>query len=327
MPGQFPPSIIVGVIVSIFSLAWGSSRAFFIERTRDEADPDPALNMVLMWVFPCMVLIALNSMTMWTLTGGILGKALFLTWQNVISGPWVFLAMIFLFVVNLIVLTLVAQEISQKVSEETPSEGREEEEKKTSEIPAVELMIEEELVTKMTGQEGAQENPTKGAEAEDAKGLINNTTDQEKAKEDSRERTDEPGKTQKRTDSAKRETGEEGNKEDSTKLPNMQEAGKQTEEADAEMNSREASSPQEATEASTKKPEMASRPFFVFKAALTAMWLPAVVGDKKNLFIAASLSTLITKNVMLLVSGVFAYFFQDKMNPHPFVFWSRMGKR
>ena len=74
MPGQFPPSIIVGVIVSVFSLAWGSSRAFFIERTRDEADPDPALNMVVLWVFPCMVLIAVNSMMMWTLTGGILGR-------------------------------------------------------------------------------------------------------------------------------------------------------------------------------------------------------------------------------------------------------------
>ena len=73
-PGHFPPSIIVGVIVSVFSLAWGSSRAFLIERTRDEADPDPALNMVGMWVFPCMFLIAVNSMTMWTLTGGILGK-------------------------------------------------------------------------------------------------------------------------------------------------------------------------------------------------------------------------------------------------------------
>ena len=64
----------MGVIVSIFSLAWGSSRAFFIERTRDEADPDPALNMVVLWVFPCMLLIAVNSMTMWTLTGGILGR-------------------------------------------------------------------------------------------------------------------------------------------------------------------------------------------------------------------------------------------------------------
>ena len=75
MPGKFPPSIIVGVIVSVFSLAWGSSRAFFIERTRDEADPDPALNMVVLWVFPCMLLIAVNSMMMWTLTGGILGEA------------------------------------------------------------------------------------------------------------------------------------------------------------------------------------------------------------------------------------------------------------
>ena len=63
----------MGVIVSVFSLAWGSSRAFFIERTRDEADPDPVLNMVVLWVLPCMLLIATNSMTMWTLTGGILG--------------------------------------------------------------------------------------------------------------------------------------------------------------------------------------------------------------------------------------------------------------
>ena len=74
MPGKFPPSIIVGIIVSVFSLSWGSSRAFFIERTRDEADPDPAIKMVVLWVFPCMVLIALNSMMMWTLTGGILGR-------------------------------------------------------------------------------------------------------------------------------------------------------------------------------------------------------------------------------------------------------------
>ena len=65
----------MGVIVSVFSLAWGSSRAFFIERTRDGVDPDPALRMVVMLVFPYMVLVAINNMTMWTLTGGILGKA------------------------------------------------------------------------------------------------------------------------------------------------------------------------------------------------------------------------------------------------------------
>ena len=75
MPGHFPKEIIVGIVVSVFSLAWGSSRAFFIERTRDEADPDPALPMVVLWVFPCMLLIAVNSMMMYTMTGGILGKA------------------------------------------------------------------------------------------------------------------------------------------------------------------------------------------------------------------------------------------------------------
>ena len=79
-----------------------------------------------------------------------------------------------------------------------------------------------------------------------------------------------------------------------------------------------------------EKPEMESgqqsKPFYELKAALTAMWLPAVVGDKKNLFIAASLSTLISKILMLLVSVILAYFFQEKIHPHPFIFWFRVGK-
>ena len=40
-----------------------------------QADPDPALNMVGLWVYPCMLVVAVNSMMMWTLKGGILGKA------------------------------------------------------------------------------------------------------------------------------------------------------------------------------------------------------------------------------------------------------------
>lgn len=40
-----------------------------------QADPDPALNMVGIWVYPCMLVVAVNSMMMWTLKGGILGKA------------------------------------------------------------------------------------------------------------------------------------------------------------------------------------------------------------------------------------------------------------
>ena len=37
--------------------------------------PYPALNMVGIWVYPCMLVVAVNSMMMWTLKGGILGKA------------------------------------------------------------------------------------------------------------------------------------------------------------------------------------------------------------------------------------------------------------
>ena len=106
------------------------------------------------------------------------------------------------------------------------------------------------------------------------------------------------------------------------------------EEAGMEMISTGASSSQQEAKALTvdqgEKPEtepvQQSRPFYKLKAALTSMWLPAVVGDKKNLFIAASLSTLISKILMLLVSVILAYFFQEKIHPHPFVLWSRVGK-
>ena len=37
--GRFSPSIVIGIVVSILSLTWGASRAYFMERTEDEADP------------------------------------------------------------------------------------------------------------------------------------------------------------------------------------------------------------------------------------------------------------------------------------------------
>ena len=74
------------------------------------------------------------------------------------------------------------------------------------------------------------------------------------------------------------------------------------------------------------EPVKQSKPFYVLKAAVTAMWLPAVVGDKRNMFIAASLSTLITKILMLLLSVILVYFFQEKVHSHPFVLWSKVGK-
>ena len=172
-----------------------------------------------------MLLIAINSMMMWTLTGGILGKTftLFscLSLQNTSLGPWVFLAMLLQFIVNVVVVTLVIRELY---------------------------------------------------------------------------------------------------KDASAKLPKDQE---QTEEAGMVG----ASSPVEAlAEDQGEKHEMESKPFYELKAALTAMWLPAVVGDKKNMFLAASLSTLITKILMLVVSVILAFFFQEEMNPHPFILWSRVGK-
>ena len=69
-----------------------------------------------------------------------------------------------------------------------------------------------------------------------------------------------------------------------------------------------------------------SKPFYVLKSPLTAMWLPAVVGHKRNMFISASLSTLITKILMLVVSVILVYFFQEKVHSHPFVLWSKVGK-
>ena len=93
--------------------------------------------------------------------------------------------MIFLFIVNVIVLTLVAREFCQKVTEETPNEAREEEERKTSELPAVELTIEEELVTKKSGQEETQEKPnqTTGAEERTEVVTVKTTTGKEGTQE------------------------------------------------------------------------------------------------------------------------------------------------
>ena len=97
------------------------------------------------------------------------------------------------------------------------------------------------------------------------------------------------------------------------------------EEAGMEMISTGVSRSQQEAKA-LAEPVQQSKPFYKLKAALTSLWLPAVVGDKKNLFIAASLSTLISKILMLLVSVILAYFFQEKIHPHPFILWSRVGK-
>ena len=51
------------------------------------------------------------------------------------------------------------------------------------------------------------------------------------------------------------------------------------------------------------------------------MWLPAVVGDHKKLFFAASISALVTKILMLIISVILAFLFQEKLHASPFVLW------
>ena len=85
--GQFRWSIIISIVVSLLSLSWGASRTFFMERSEDEADPDPDALMVVLRVFPCMILMVGNSLLMWVLLGGFLGLLVFLVlkinfWSN-----------------------------------------------------------------------------------------------------------------------------------------------------------------------------------------------------------------------------------------------------
>ena len=50
--GQFRPSIVLSIVISLLSLSWGASRTLFIERSEDESDPDPNVFMVGLRVFP-----------------------------------------------------------------------------------------------------------------------------------------------------------------------------------------------------------------------------------------------------------------------------------
>ena len=82
--GHFPKEIIISTVVSLLSLAWGASRAYFIERSLDVADPDPALPMVALRVFPMMLFIVVNSLANWVAIAGML-------------GPWIFPALLVTF--------------------------------------------------------------------------------------------------------------------------------------------------------------------------------------------------------------------------------------
>ena len=75
--GHFPPMIMASTAVSLLSLSWGASRAYFIERSPEKSDPDPAVFMVLMRVFPLMLVVVTNSLVMWVMIGGLIGPYVF----------------------------------------------------------------------------------------------------------------------------------------------------------------------------------------------------------------------------------------------------------
>lgn len=68
----------VSIPLSLFSLAWASSRVFFILRTRDESDPDPNFKTLFLRILPWELLIVVNSTILWTMIGGLLGKYVFI---------------------------------------------------------------------------------------------------------------------------------------------------------------------------------------------------------------------------------------------------------
>ena len=69
--------------------------------------------------------------------------------QNVCLDPWVFLAMLLQFIVNIVVVMLVIREFCPEATEENPSDKAENERKNSREPPAVKLTTEEEQVTKL----------------------------------------------------------------------------------------------------------------------------------------------------------------------------------
>ena len=62
----------------MFTLAWAAARAFFIQRSLKEADPNPEMGTVLQRVYPWMLLVVFQSVLMWTMIAGLLNRYVFL---------------------------------------------------------------------------------------------------------------------------------------------------------------------------------------------------------------------------------------------------------
>jgi len=89
--GTITTTQIISITISILSLSWSASRAFFIQRSLKEADPDPNKLLVILRVFPWMLISVMTSLITWTCIGGII-------------GPFCLLLIFLSFLVNYIVL-------------------------------------------------------------------------------------------------------------------------------------------------------------------------------------------------------------------------------
>ena len=76
--GHISYAQMVSIPMSILSLAWASSRAFFIMRTAQESDPDPNVKLIILRILPWELLIVQNRIILWTMLCGLLGKYVFI---------------------------------------------------------------------------------------------------------------------------------------------------------------------------------------------------------------------------------------------------------
>ena len=94
--GEMSSTQVISVCVSIFSNTFGSSKAYFIQRQKDAADPDPNMKMVMLRVFCPMFIIVTTNLLLWVCIGGMI-------------GPWTSLAVVFNFFVNLAAVMVFAR--------------------------------------------------------------------------------------------------------------------------------------------------------------------------------------------------------------------------
>ena len=71
--GQVTPFQLVSVGVSILSLSFGAARVFFVQRTPEEADPDPDISTVTLRVWPYTFVMTVAYLLLWVAIGSFLG--------------------------------------------------------------------------------------------------------------------------------------------------------------------------------------------------------------------------------------------------------------